>query len=172
MLDPVTGLWNVMVYQRKTGDPVYCPIPPHVADVLNTIPASQKGNANERYFFWTGEGLAKTITSNWQRSYKKLFSLVGLKNQDGTAKRCHPHMLRDTFAVEAILSEMPVQRVSEILGHSSIRVTEKHYLPWVRARQKQLNDAVVESWKRQGVYVKGKPRPGKKAAVVKFPKAG
>ncbi len=81
-------------------------------------------------------------------------------------------MLRDTFAVEAILSEMPVQRVSEILGHSSIRVTEKHYLPWVRARQKQLNDAVVESWKRQGVYGEENPKPGKRAVVVRFPKAG
>jgi len=57
-LDPVTGLWNVMIYQRKTGDPVYCPIPPHVAELLNTIPASQKGNTNERYFFWTS-------TSTW-----------------------------------------------------------------------------------------------------------
>jgi hypothetical protein len=27
-LDPNTGMWSVMVYQKKTGDPVYCPIPP------------------------------------------------------------------------------------------------------------------------------------------------
>jgi integrase/recombinase XerD len=173
--DPGTDLWNVMVYQRKTGDPVYCPIPPHVAELLNTVPASQKGNSNERYFFWTGDGLAKTITSNWQRSFKKLFELAELKNADSTPKRCHPHMLRDTFAVEAILSDMPVQRVSEILGHKSIKTTEKHYLPWVRARQTSLNEAVKQSWIKQGV-VKGpddKRGPGRprKAPVIDFPVA-
>ncbi len=164
--DQGTGLWNVMLYQRKTGDPVYCPIPPHVADLMNTLPSSQKGNTNERYFFWTGAGLPKTIVSNWQRSYVKLFKLAGLKGADGAPKRCHPHMLRDTFAVESILADMPVQRVSEILGHSSIKVTEKHYLPWVRARQTQLNDAAVASWIKQGVYSPEPKRTPGRAQVV------
>lgn len=79
-----------MVYQKKTGEPVYCPIPPDVAAMLLDVPASQKGNTNATYFFWTGEGLAKTVTSNWQRSYVKLFKLAALKEPDGTPKRCPP----------------------------------------------------------------------------------
>ena len=114
--------WRVILYQRKTGEPVYCPLPPHVAGLLNTVPASQKGNTNERYFFWTGNGSAKTIVSNWQRTYKKVFALAGLASE----MRCYPHMLRDTFAVEAILSGMGIDKVQMILGHSSIKVTEKH----------------------------------------------
>jgi integrase len=148
--DKLTDEWRVILYQRKTGDPVYCPVPPHVADQLNTMPASQKANTNERYFFWTGNGSPKTIVSNWQRTYKKLFALAGLSAE----MRCFPHMLRDTFAVEAILSGMPIDVVSKILGHSSIKVTEKHYLPWVRARQESLNVAVRRSWEVQGVCVK------------------
>jgi hypothetical protein len=66
-LDPSTGMSSVLVYQKKTGDPVYCPIPPDVAAMLLNVPASQKGNTNATYFFWTGEGLARTVTSNWQR---------------------------------------------------------------------------------------------------------
>jgi integrase len=31
-----------------------------------------------------------------------------------------------------------MDRVSALLGHSSIKVTEKHYSPWVRARHEQL----------------------------------
>jgi hypothetical protein len=54
-----------MVNQKKTGEPVYCPLPPHVAELLLTVRSSQKANANERYFFWTGTGFTKTITSNW-----------------------------------------------------------------------------------------------------------
>jgi integrase len=143
-------MWSVMVYQKKTGDPVYCPIPPDVAELLLTVPASQKGNTNDTYFFWTGQGNAKTIVTNWQRSYGKLFKLAALKEPDGSAKRCHPHMLRDTFAVESLLSGMRVEEVSIILGHSSVRTTERHYMPWVRARQASLNQSVMNSWLRQG----------------------
>lgn len=145
--DDHTSKWRVILYQRKTGEPVYCPVPEHVASLLNAAPASQKGNANERYFFWTGSGSPKTVVSNWQRTYKKLFALAGLS----TEMRCYPHMLRDTFAVEAILSGMGIDKVQMILGHSSIRVTEKHYMPWVRARQESLDVAVERSWEAQGV---------------------
>jgi integrase/recombinase XerD len=154
--DANTGMWSVMVYQKKTGDPVYCPIPPDVAEMLLNVPASQKGNTNETYFFWTGQGHAKTIVTNWQRSYGKLFKLANLKEPDGMLKRCHPHMFRDTFAVESLLSGMRLEEVSMILGHSSVKITERHYMPWVRARQKSLNQAVLDSWVKQG---KVKPNP-------------
>jgi hypothetical protein len=32
----------------------------------------------------------------------------------------------------------PLERVSILLGHQSVRITEKHYTPWVKARQEQL----------------------------------
>lgn len=155
--DPATDIWSVMVYQKKTGDPVYCPIPPDVAEALRSAPASQKGNTNEQYFFWTGSGLPKTVVSNWQRSYGKLFKLVALKEPGGKAKRCHPHMFRDTFAVESLLAGMRLEEVSTILGHSSVRITEKHYMPWVRARQASLNQAVMDSWVKQGKIVRSAP---------------
>ena len=171
-LDPNTGMSSVMVYQKKTGDPVYCPIPPDVAAMLLDVPASQKGNTNATYFFWTGEGLAKTVTSNWQRSFVKLFKLAGLKEADGTPKRCHPHMLRDTFAVESLLSGMRLEEVSTILGHSSVKITERHYMPWVRARRASLNQSVMASWIKQG-KVKAPAALGrpKRASVLQMPVA-
>lgn len=39
-----------------------------------------------------------------------------------------------------------MERASILLGHSSIKATEKHYSPWVRARQEQLEDDVRRSW--------------------------
>lgn len=158
------GRWRVIVYQRKTGEDVFCPVPPHVAEMLNTIPASQKGNTNEHYFFWTGNGKEKTIVTNWQRSFGKLFKLTGLQ-ENGKPKRCHPHMFRDTFAVEALVSGMRVQQVSEILGHSSIKTTEDHYLGWVRARQGLLDVAAEESWKAQGIGVEPKRGPGRPKVI-------
>jgi len=50
----------------------------------------------------------------------------------------------DTFAVELLLVGVPLEQVSILLGHASIKVTEKHHPPWVKARQDQL-EAVVRS---------------------------
>jgi integrase/recombinase XerD len=173
-MDAATGIWSVMIWQRKTGDPVWCPIPPDVARMLLSVPASQKGYANETYFFWTGAGLPKTVVANWQRSYAKLFKLAGLKEAGGETKRAHPHMFRDTFAVESILAGMKIEDVSTILGHSSIRVTEKSYMPWVRARQSSLNQSAVNSWIQQGKMPAAAPpaRARKSAAVIPISNAG
>ena len=86
---------------------------------------------NETYFFWSGESKPKSAVGDWQRSLRKLFALAGIP--DG-----HAHRFRDTFAVELLLSGVPLERVSVLLGHRSLKVIEKHYAPWVRARREQL----------------------------------
>jgi hypothetical protein len=42
---------------------------------------------------------------------------------------------------------VPIERVSILLGHQSVRVTERHYNPWVRSRQEQLEADVASAWK-------------------------
>jgi integrase/recombinase XerD len=61
----------------------------------------------------------------------------------------HAHRCRDTFAVGLLQAGVRMERVSVLLGHSSIKVTEKHYSPWVRAHQDQLEADVWRSWARQ-----------------------
>ena len=48
------------------------------------------------------------------------------------------HRFRDTFAVELLLSGVPLERVSVLLGHQSIRITERYYAPWTKSLQEQL----------------------------------
>jgi integrase len=55
-------------------------------------------------------------------------------------------MFRDTFAIELLLAGVPIDQVSILLGHSSVKITEKHYSPWVKARQMQLETSVRKSW--------------------------
>src|SRR5215469_1752991 len=66
----------------------------------------------------------------WQRALRRLLRRAKIKKADGTLKRCHPHMFRDTFAVELLLSGVPIDQVSLLPGHSSVKVTEKHYVPF------------------------------------------
>jgi integrase/recombinase XerD len=55
-------------------------------------------------------------------------------------------MLRDTFAVEYLLAGVPLEHVSVLLGHSPIKTTEKHYSPFVKARQEQMIANVKKTW--------------------------
>lgn len=125
---------RVFLYTQKTGVPVNVKLPPFVVEALNSMPP-----VTERYFFWTGQGAVDTVAGNWRRSLRKLFMLAGIR--DG-----HPHRFRDTFAVELLKVGTPLDRVSVLLGHSSIRVTERHYSPWIRDRQEQLEADLERSW--------------------------
>ena len=132
---------RLLLYRHKTKVPVYVPLPIDVAKMLDSLP-----NSNPRYFFWSGNGDPHTGKKGWQRSLRRLFKKLSLTTEDGQSKRCHPHMFRDTFAVELLLAGVPLDQVSLLLGHSSIKVTEKHYAPFVKARQQQLEASVRMAW--------------------------
>jgi hypothetical protein len=57
-------------------------------------------------------------------------------------------MFRDTFAVELLLAGVPLDQVSILLGHSSVKITERHYAPFCKARQEQLAASVKLAWKK------------------------
>jgi integrase len=123
---------KLFLFTAKTGTPVYCPLPPVVMNALNAIPDSA-------YYFWTGASKPKSAVGDWQRSLKRLFTLAGVPD-------AHAHRFRDTFSIELLLAGVPIERVSILLGHQSVRITEKHYAPWVRARQEQLEADVRRTW--------------------------
>jgi integrase len=137
---------RLFLYRAKTGVPVNVPIPPDVAERLRELPTM-----NPRYFFWSGNGDPQTACKGWRRSFTLLFKLANLRKPDGTLKRCHPHMFRDTFAVELLNKGVPIDRVSLLLGHSSVKITEKHYAPFVKERQQQLEGYARMAWEDSAV---------------------
>lgn len=122
---------RLFLYTQKTDTPVYVPLPPFVVDALEACP-----RLSERHWFWTGVGSKDTLAGNWRRTFRRLCEIAGVR--DG-----HPHRFRDTLAVELLLEGVPIERVSVLLGHSSVKVTERHYAPWVQARQAQLEADVA-----------------------------
>jgi integrase/recombinase XerD len=126
---------KLFLYTAKTGTAVWCPLPGAVMEALNAIPLAP----GAQYFFWTGESNPKSCVGDWQRSLRRLFRLAGVPD-------AHAHRFRDTFAVELLLAGVPLERVSILLGHQSVRITQKHYSPWVAARQEQLESDVRRTW--------------------------
>jgi integrase len=93
----------------------------------------------DRLPFWTGESKRKSVTGNWQRAMKKLFKLA--KVPAG-----HAHRFRHTFAAELLMAGAPLTSVAQLLGHSSEKITERHYSAWIKGRQERLEADVRKTW--------------------------
>ena len=148
---------KLLLYTQKTGVPVYCPLPEFVVKTLEELTP-----VSERYFFWTGTSKLQTATGDWQAKLKRWFEKAKLP--DG-----HAHRFCDTFAVELLRAGVPLERVSILLGHSSIRITERHYSTWVRARQEQAEADVRRAWGQDPLALleaKGTPQLHGKSPVV------
>jgi integrase/recombinase XerD len=127
---------KLFLYTQKTGTPVYCPLPPEVVRAL-------QNQQNERpdYFFWDGKSARETTVKSWNRVFQKLFASCQPPIVGG-----HAHRFRDTFAIALLLKGAELSNVSILLGHSSVRVTERHYSPWIKARQESLEADVRRTW--------------------------
>ena len=125
---------RLFLYTQKTGVPVRCVLPDFVVRELAAAPRS-----SEQYFFWTGKSKLHSAIGKWQRRLQRLFQIAGVEGG-------HAHRFRDTFSISLLQSGIPLDRVSVLLGHRNIRITEKHYSAWVRERQQQLESDLQRAW--------------------------
>lgn len=135
--DAAKGLHRVVTSRQKTGTHVSVPIPP---DVATEMLSAMELNGSPKYIFWhTGNGTERTAVTNWGDDLRRVFRKAGFAQG-------HPHQLRDTFAVSLLEKGVPLEEVSKLLGHTSIKTTEKHYAKWVKARQDRLDTLIVGTW--------------------------
>jgi integrase len=125
---------KLLLYTAKTGTPVHVPLPPAVMEAL----ASLDTNGNGRYFS-TGNAKSQTARANWSRYLDAIFELAKVND-------AHSHRFRDAFAVSLLEKGVSIENVSVLLGHSSVRITERHYRPWVKTLQAQLEADVAHTW--------------------------
>jgi site-specific recombinase XerD len=123
---------RLFVRTQKTGVPVRLPLPPFVLEAMEKV-----SPVNNQYFFWSGLGLPKSAVADWQRSFRKLLHLAGVKG--------HPHMMRDTFAISLLEKGIPTESVAALLGNTPA-IVQKHYSPWVKSRQLLLEKQLMETW--------------------------
>jgi integrase len=117
---------------QKSGSKIYVPLPKVAADALAAIAGDGK------YYFWTGNGLRKSAVADWQRSLRWVFAEADVTG--------NPHMFRHTFATDLLARGIPIEDVSILLGHKSVRITESYYSHWIKARRDRLEERVRELW--------------------------
>jgi site-specific recombinase XerD len=133
------GVYSIVTARQKTGTHVAVPIPPKVAkEVLAVL------NGNAEYVFWSGNGEEESITKGWSKYYiAPVFKAAKIPSTGHMMS----HRLRDTFAVDLLEKGVPLEEVSKLLGHESIKTTERHYAKWVKGRQDRLKKLVTATWK-------------------------
>ena len=91
-----------------------------IHDELLPYLAKLKANNNEEYFVLTNTN--RFITNNQYYSY--YISLLDKLN----IERHTFHTLRHTFATRALLNGVDIKTLSDILGHSSVKITLDRYV--------------------------------------------
>jgi site-specific recombinase XerD len=129
----------VQVHRNKTNAEVFIPLPPAVAKMLRS-----HVNDDENYFFWNPGRMKKSSLicqfGDWLRL---VFDMAGIKHGQ---QEMLTHRLRHTFSVELLLAGVPIEQVSKLLGHKTVRTTERYYSAWVKERQRKLEAEVKQAW--------------------------
>lgn len=121
---------RLMIRMMKTGGKLYVKLPADAMKTLALVPVESK------YFFWSGNAKLSTAIGSARRTIDCVMRLAGMEG--------HPHRFRDTFSVELLKSGADLRTVQLLLGHTSIKTTEKHYAPWVQDFQRQLDEATAK----------------------------
>ena len=148
---------RLLLYTAKTGTPVNTILPDFVLEALEKCP-----KVTDKLFFWNGISKLDIIVGSWRRRLARLFELAAVP-------KGHAHRFRDTFSVELLLAGVPIERVSVLLGHQSARITERHYSPWVHARQEQLEQDLTRAWDQDPLVLmetKGTPEVTEKMEAI------
>lgn len=112
------AIWIKMMRQ-KTKSSISIPLLPTASKILD---------------LYRNEGRLLPIISNQKfNSYlKEIAEIVGIE------KRLTHHIARKTFATTVLLyNDIPIEIVSELLGHSSISITQRHYAKVVQSKVSQ-----------------------------------
>jgi site-specific recombinase XerD len=118
---------RLLLRMMKTQQPLYVRLSAETITALNNLPIESE------YFFWSGTAKLTTATGSARRTIDCIGEIAGVD--------AHPHRFRDTFSVELLRTGADLRTVQLLLGHTSLKTTEKHYAPFVTAFQSRLDEA-------------------------------
>ncbi len=122
---------KLLLRVMKTGTPLYCRLGRPATAALEALPCE-----SAEHFFWNGESGLSTAIGNARRTISRALAAAKVEG--------HPHRFRDTFSVRLLEAGEDLRTVQLLLGHTSIKTTEKHYAPFVKSFQSILDAATAK----------------------------
>lgn len=132
---------NAFLITRKGGDQSILYFPQQVADALLEYLEVRKkieplpGHEDALFLSWQ----KRRITQRAVQNLVKKYALVAAPLK----KRISPHKLRSTFGTNLYLETGDIYLVADVLGHSSVDVTKKHYAAMTDAHKREATRRVV-----------------------------
>ena len=124
------GLDELLLTKTKTGRPPVVPLTPATGGTIRDTPR----HISAPWVFWHGDG------ERYRNLSSRLTALIG---RSGQSFRVHD--LRHRFAVDFLRRDATqIYRLSQILGHSSVKTTEI-YLAYVGEARGQLDQDRIQS---------------------------
>jgi len=122
IIDGFDGNKWIQMKRQKTGKDISVPLLPKAAEII------------EKYTLESEYVLPKLSNQRINSYLKEIAVIIGIE------KRITHHTARKTFASTVLLyNNVPMEIVSELLGHSSISITEDYYGKVV---QKKVSDEI------------------------------
>lgn len=128
------------IVTRKGGNQVILYFPDEVRDALSDYISERKIieplNGNESALFLSLQ--RKRITQRAVENLVKKYCLIAAPLKS----RMSPHKLRSTFGTNLYLETGDIYLVADVLGHSSVETTRKHYADMTEDRRREAAKAV------------------------------
>lgn len=154
---------TVLKTRHSTGATIDRPVPEEVVKALAAVlpRKSTRWETHPDRYFTTGNCNHRALSTMWGKRIRKLNDYLDLKIEDelagepGAPMLFKSHCLRDTFAVQHLLTGMKLQDVSRLLTHSSLRTTERYYAKWSKERRDKLEEETMDAMRKQGAVFAG-----------------
>lgn len=132
---------NAFLVTRKGGDQSILYFPQQVADALQEYIAerekieTQPGHEDALFLSLQKRRITQRAVQNLVKKYALIAAPL--------KKRISPHKLRSTFGTNLYLETGDIYLVADVLGHSSVDVTKKHYAAMTEAHKREAARHVV-----------------------------
>jgi integrase len=128
------------IERQKTGKAVMQKLDPALHRELLAVL-----NGNPRYFFWSGDSLASSATTNWQHDLRTLMTDAGVWIKGNLS-----HRFRDTAVDFWLGVGCSMNEIAASLG-DTVAIVEKHYADLASKRmEERLAKMPVRSWGEAG----------------------
>lgn len=130
-VDLNTGLLKFRVIKTGRQNPPI-ELHPSAVQALKALPV-----LDGPYVFVNAKEAAKgqmlAVQAMRRRIVEPVLALAGVKGS--------PHVFRDTFAINLLHTGVDIFTVSQLLGHSNVKITQQHYLNFIPGYVERMSEA-------------------------------